>query len=588
MFDILKKLSWFFKLRWKSYLMGIIALGLCALFSAATPFLLGRVIDGIAQGSLSLRDLIFNTGLIMGLALVMYGLRYVWRSTIFGNSTLLESIMRNRLFDYFTKMDAIFFNNYRTGDLMAHATNDLAALRFVAGGGILTLVDSIFVGSINLLSMFFIVDWKLTLYTLLPFPLLILVSRFLGQSIMRRFRGALEAFSKMNDQVQESVSGMKVIKSFGEEADDYQDFSQATGHVVEKNRRVYQVEAAYLPVIEIITGLTYVLALFFGSYFVSINRISIGDLIAFFSYLAMMAWPLLAVGRLVNILERGNASYDRIVDLLSHQSHIEEVENPIENPQWGDISFDIESFSYPGEDQPTLRELAFHLEEGQTLGLVGRTGSGKSTIFKLLTRDYDHYEGQIRYGGENIKAYRKDDLLEAIGYVPQDNFLFVDTIRENIRFARPDLDQEGVEYYAKLAHIHEDIIRLPQGYDTMVGERGVSLSGGQRQRVAIARALAKNPDFLILDDALSAVDAQTEEKILKSLRDHPGARTRIIASHRLSAVMEAQEILVLDQGRVLERGTHQELLAQGGWYREMFDQQELQQNLEEGGEDHEG
>lgn len=585
MFSIFKKLAWFFKLRWKSYLFGVFALITCAVLTAATPRIVGNVIDQIANGTLTAGLLFSQIALIVVFGLIMYVLRFGWRTAIFGNSTLLESIMRNRLFKHFTQMDANFFHKYRTGDLMAHATNDLAALRFVAGGGILTLTDSISISAVTIFSMVFLIDWKLTLLTILPFPLLIITSRVLGKKMNRSFRYSLEAFSKLNDQVQESISGVKVVKAFGEENDFYQDYQGAVDHVVETNQNVYKIEAAYSPVIEVIIGLTYVLTLFVGTFFVQSGRISIGDLVAYFSYLANMTWPLLAVGNLVNTLERGNASWDRVEALLDETSHIVESDQTTTRPLTGQIDFAVDEFTYPNEDQGTnIRNVHFRLEDGQTLGIAGRTGSGKTTLFKLLLREYDHYKGHIRFNGEDIKKFSLASLSQAFGYVPQDNFLFSDTIRENIRFANPKLSQEEVEKYAKLADIHDDIMSFPLGYDTQVGEKGVSLSGGQKQRISIARALAVQPEYLILDDSLSAVDAQTEERILNNLKSYRANKTTLIAAHRLSSLMHSDEILVMDDGQVIERGQHQQLVVAGGWYAETYSKQQLQAKLTEEGD----
>lgn len=583
MFAIFKKLAWFFKLRYKSYLFGVSALIICAILSAATPRILGNIIDQLASGSLTGQNLLLQTGIILLFAVIMYVLRYGWRTAIFGNSTLIESIMRNRLFSHFTQMDSVFFHKYRTGDLMAHATNDLAALRFVAGGGILTLTDSISIGAVTLFSMFVLIDWQLTLYTIIPFPLLIATARILGRQINLRYRGSLQAFSALNDQVQESVAGMKVIKSFGEETDEYADFVQQTDHVVSKNQAVYRVESAYQPLIQFVMGLTYVLTLFVGSQFIQSGRISLGDLIAYFSYLAMMRWPLLAVGNLVNTMERGNASYDRLMELLANESQIIEAKQPLAGPITGDVQVRIKHFAYPDSDQVALADFNLDLAAGRTLGLVGRTGAGKTTLFKLLLRQYDGYEGTIKFDQNDIKEYSLAALAAAIGFVPQDNFLFSATIRENISFGNPALSQEQVEYFARLTDIHEDILAFPAGYDTKVGERGVSLSGGQKQRIAIARALALNPEYLILDDSLSAVDAQTEERILTNLKANRENKTTIIAAHRISSIMHADEIIVVDEGRIIERGVHEELMALQGWYYDMYQQQQLEQKLGEGG-----
>ena len=584
MFSILRKLGWFFKLRWKSYTFGVFGLIAVAILSAVTPLILGNIIDQMVNSTLTFQSLALQSGTILVFAIAMYGLRYGWRVAIFGNSTLLESILRNRLFAHFTKMDSQFFHEYRTGDLMAHATNDLAALRFVAGGGILSITDSIFIGGTTLFSMIFFVDWKLTLFTTLPFPLLIVAARYMGKAINKRYRKSLESFSQMNNRVQESVGGMKVIKTFGEEEAHYDDFAGDIENVVARNKAVYQVDSAYSPIIEGITGLTYVLTLFFGSYFISIDRISLGQLIAYFSYLSMMTWPLLAIGRVANTLERGNASYNRVTDLLSKKSSLKEAKNPIQTPVTGDIAFKVDSFTYPDGKNEVLQNAHFQLKSGNTLGIVGHTGSGKSTIFKLLLRDYDGYTGKIKYNDKDIKHYSLDAVSQGIGYVPQGTFLFSTTVRENIRFVNPQLTQEQVEHFAKLADIHDDIEQFPEGYDTEVGERGVSLSGGQKQRIAIARALATQAEFLILDDALSAVDAQTEARILENLRDIRRNESTIIATHRISSIMHADEIIVLDKGQIVERGTHTELLANEGWYSQMYEEQQLQQKVDQGGE----
>lgn len=584
MFAIFKKLSWFFKLRWKTYLLAIGGLIACALLSAIIPLIIGNLVDEMAHGTITWTSLTHQTGSLLLIGLVMYGLRYMWRSNLFGNSTLLEAIMRNRLFDHFTKMDQEFYGEYRTGDLMAHATNDLAALRFVAGGGIITLTDSLSITVVTLFSMLFIIDWQLTLLTILPFPLLIFVAQYLGKLVNKYFRGSLKSFSQMNDHVQESVAGMKVIKAFGEEEDDYQDFVKETDNVIEKNKQVFRVDSAYMPVIEVITGLTYVLTLIFGTFFIQNGRITLGELIAYFSYLGNMTWPLLAVGRLVNTMERGNASYDRVTELLSAKAKVVNAENPVRGLEYKQLKVDVEAFNYPDSDVTILEDIHFELNEGDTLGIVGRTGSGKSSLFNLLVRNFDVKPGEILIDGVAINEIDMTELNERVGFISQNNLLFSTTVRDNIRFGRPDMSQEEVEYFAKIADVHEDILDFAEGYDTLVGERGVSLSGGQKQRISIARTLAMNPDILIMDDALSAVDAKTEQRILANLREFRQQGITIIATHRISSIMRSDEILVLDQGRISERGTHEQLLEVAGWYDNMYRQQQLNQKIEESGE----
>ncbi len=580
---IFKKLNWFFKQEWKSYVVGVFFLIIVAILQVVSPRVVGIIIDEIAQGTLSRSSLMKWVLLILVSGILQYLFRYIWRMKIWGTSAELEKILRSRLFKHFTEMDATFYQKFRTGDLMAHATNDLNAIRMVAGAGILTLADSISSGGITLFTMFFLIDWRLTLIAMIPLPGLTLISRILGKRMHKSFRKAQAAFSDLNDKTQESVSGVKVIKTFGEEEQDIKDFEARTKDVMLKNKEVYRTDALFDPAIQLIIGISYALTLIFGGRFVVEGSISIGQLVSFISYISMMTWPMLAVGRLFNVLERGSASYSRIEELLKEKSSIVEKKKSFPSQISGNLDFQVEQFKYPNAAEASLSDVVFRLEQGQTLGIVGRTGSGKSTIFKLLLREYDNYEGRILYNGVDIRDYSLDALLNGIGYVPQDNFLFSTDIRENIRFADPSLNQEAVEEAAKLAAIHNDVLGFPDGYDTLVGERGVSLSGGQKQRISIARAVVLNPELLILDDSLSAVDAKTEEAILSGLKERRADKTTIIAAHRISSVMHANEIIVLDEGRIVERGTHQELMHSGGWYHRMYEKQQLEIKLE--GED---
>ncbi|EOH85743.1 ABC transporter ATP-binding protein [Enterococcus villorum] len=580
--SIFRKLGWFFKQEKKHYIIGVFSLLCVAIVQLVPPKVIGIIIDEIADNHLSMRIMLFWIAVLIVAAILQYLFRYVWRVNIWGSAARLEKELRQRLFTHFTRMDSLFYQKYRTGDLMAHATNDLNAIQNVAGAGILTFADSIISGGMTIVAMVLFVDWRLTLLALIPLPLLAVVSRVLGTKLHDAFRESQEAFSSINDKTQESITGIKVIKTFGQEKEDLEDFEEKIEQAIVKNKRVNFLDALFDPFITLIMGLSYVLTIILGGKYVLDGTITIGQMVSFISYIGMLVWPMFAIGRLFNVLERGNASYDRVNELLHEKTHIVEQLGAIKTPAKGELNVDISAFYYPKEELPALKQIKFAINEGGTLGIVGKTGAGKTTIMKLLMREYDDYKGQIKLGNYSLKEYSLDALLHSIGYVPQDHFLFSMTIQENIRFSNPKLSVEKVEEAASLASINQEIKELPNGYETLVGERGVSLSGGQKQRISIARALIQNPELLILDDALSAVDAKTEEAILKNLKEVRKNKTTIIAAHRLSSVMHADEIIVIDQGQIVERGTHKELLFLGGWYKQMWEKQQLEVKIEKG------
>lgn len=576
---LLKKLSWFFKLEKWPYITGILALSLVSLLNLLPPRVIGEVIDQIASKDLTNLELAYQLFILVLSALAMYALRFVWRKYILGTANRLGRILRYRLFEHFTHMSPSFYQTYRTGDLMAHATNDINAVVGVAGGGVMSAVDASITALVTILTMFFVLDWRLTLIAILPLPFMACGTSLIGRKNHESFKAAQEAFSDLNNKVQESVSGIKVTKSFGYQDAETAAFARINQDVFEKNILAAKYNALFDPMVLIFVGLSYLLTLIFGGLFISQGQLTVGELVTFITYLDMLVWPLQAMGYLFNISQRGTVSYERIESLLAQESDVTEVASPIKDIKNGRLDYSIQKFSY--DDRPTLRDIHFSIDQGQTLGIVGVTGSGKTTLLRLLLREQDIQEGGIYLAGHDIRDYGLSALRSLIGYVPQDQILFATSIRDNIRFGNPSLSDEDVIAVTKLCGIYEDIMQMPDGFDTLVGERGVSLSGGQKQRLAMCRALILNPDILILDDSLSAVDAKTEHLILDNLKRERSGKTTLITAHRLSAVVHADLILVLDQGRVIESGSHQELLTQDGWYATTYQNQQLAESLEE-------
>jgi ATP-binding cassette, subfamily B, multidrug efflux pump len=576
-------LMWYFKQEKKAYLTGIAILLFVALLQLVPPKVIGIIVDLIRTEEITKAMLLQYVLYLVAAGITMYVLRYYWRIMIFGSSVKLSRLLRNKLYEHFTSMSQSFYQKKRVGDLMAHATNDISAVQQTAGSGVLTLVDSLATGGFVILAMAFTISWKLTLIALLPMPIMAILTNWYGTLLHKRFHKAQEAFSSLNDKTQESITGVKVIKTFGQEKEDIEDFEKLSQDVVQKNISVAKVDSLFDPTISIIVGISFFLSLSFGAKFVIDGELTIGQLVSFTSYLGLLIWPMLAFGWLFNIVERGRASYDRINSLLSEKIEILDSPKAIDSVPSGDIQYAIESFTYPNETESVLKEIFFTLQRGETLGIVGKTGAGKTTLLKLLIREFEGYEGAIYFGGKTLQSYKMEALRESIGYVPQDHFLFSATIAENIAFTNPNASQEEIEQAATTAHIHQDIQQFTEGYSTVVGERGVSLSGGQKQRISIARAILMDAEVLVLDDSLSAVDAQTEEKILKALKDNRTDKTTIITAHRLSAIQHANLIIVLDEGRIIERGTHSQLMEQEGWYKEMYLRQQLEELVEHGG-----
>lgn len=580
--SIIQKLWWFFKLEKRRYLVGIVALVLVSVLNLIPPMVMGRVIDAITSGRLTQDELLLHLFYLLLAAFGMYYLRYVWRMYILGTSYRLGQIMRSRLFEHFTRMSPAFYQNYRTGDLMAHATNDINALTRLAGGGVMMAVDASITALVTLLTMLFSISWQMTLVAILPLPFMAYATSRLGRKTHKAFGESQAAFSELNNKVQESVSGIKVTKSFGYQSDELASFQEVNDLTFQKNLQTMKYDSLFDPMVLLFVGSSYALTLLVGAFMVQAGQVTVGNLVTFISYLDMLVWPLMAIGFLFNITQRGKVSYQRIESLLSQESPVKDPESPLDGIENGRLEYAIDRFAF--EDEETLRDIHFSLEKGQTLGLVGQTGSGKTALIKLLLREYDVDQGAIYLNGHDIRAYRLADLRSLMGYVPQDQFLFASSILDNIRFGNPDLPFSAVEEATQLAQVYQDIQAMPEGFDTVIGEKGVSLSGGQKQRLAMSRAMILNPDILILDDSLSAVDAKTEFAIIDNLKETRKDKTTIITAHRLSAVVHADLILVMQNGRIIERGTHEDLLALDGWYAQTYQSQQLEMKGEEDAE----
>ncbi|MBG9204944.1 ABC transporter ATP-binding protein [Staphylococcus sciuri] len=575
MFQAIKKLMWFFKDHWKRYSVAIILLLIANVVEVLPPWIVGQTIDKISDRSLT--EQIYHQLVIIFIIVLFlsYIVNYIWRTLIFSGSQILESIMRRKLMQKFLSMSPTFFEKNRTGDLMAKSTNDLNQIRNTAGIGILTLIDSTtFMGTI-ILTMGITVSWKLTLFALIPLPLLAILEIELGKRIHKRYLVSQKSFGDMNDIVLESIEGVRVTRAYVQEDKLNKDFKNMTESVVEKFMNVEKMDAFFQPITIIITAMSQVIGIGYGAFLVNSGEMTIGGLISFTVYLNMLVWPMFSVGILINIMQRGNASIDRVEETLNEAETVLDVEN--KGMPSHDIGMNSVVFKYPSSESINLNNINIILGKGETLGIVGATGSGKTTLIKQILKEYPTGDGEIVLGETNINQISKSDLRSLIGYVSQENILFSRSIRDNIRFGKSDATDNEIEEAIKLAYFEKDIERLPQGLETLVGEKGIAISGGQKQRIAIARALIMDPKILILDDALSAVDAKTEKKIIQNIQKYRQGKTTIIATHRLSGVKHANQIVVMDHGEVTESGTHDQLLQMNGWYKSQFERQRLKE-----------
>ncbi|MCF8009404.1 MAG: ABC transporter ATP-binding protein/permease [Halanaerobiales bacterium] len=562
------------------YIFGIIWLIFVDMLQLIIPWLLGDFTDRLKLKTIDIKGIIIYALIIVGLAIFIAFFRYLWRLYIVGTSRLLEKQIREDFYSHLLKLSTNYFNDQKTGDLMAHATNDIKAVRQAMGPGVAMFFDSAFLVIATILILIFQIDIRLTMIALIPLPFLALLSTYFSKAIHEKFTAVQEAFSNLTDKVQENFSGIRVIKAFTQEDMEIEKFATANKLNYEKNIDLVKTWGLFHPMVQFITSLSFLIVIWYGGKLVIDGIISLGDFVAFNSYLGLLTWPMMAVGFVINLLQRGTASLKRLNKIFNEKEEVHDQDIiPLDDLK-GNIEFNNLSFRYNEDDQYVLDEISLKIKAGQTVAFLGRTGSGKTTIINLLLRLFNVDKNQILIDGYDINKIPIKLLRKKIGIVPQDNFLFSSSIANNIAFFDPnETNKEQIINAAKITKVYNDIAEFPEKFDTILGERGVTLSGGQKQRISMARAIIKNPKILILDDSFSAVDTHTEEKILNNLKPIMEDKTVILISHRISTIKNADMIYVLDQGKIIERGTHNKLIKNDKLYNDIYQKQQLEEKI---------
>ena len=607
MLQSFKRLTFFLKQRKITYIIALTSLIIVNLIGVLPPLIIGPAVDSITRGELTTKYLYLYVGVLAVISLVDYTLTYTWAYMLFSNAKLLEKTLRINIMNKILGMRQPFFEKFKSGDLMTRATEDLEAIQHLVGFGVMAFTDSIIYLGAIVIAMGFAISWKLTLVCILPLPILAYIINIVGKYIHKSYTDQQNAFDTMSNAVLEFVSGIKVVRSYVMEERTYEQFEDITADVYKKSLKTEVISGSFWQMTKVFTALSYAVAIGYGAVLIQSGEITLGDLVSFNVYLGYLIWPIFTIGEFINIAQRGSSSIERVFEILEEVNTAElgvlsgektyidknknenklelnknrasdlnteinslDKGNQLQNPE---IEFKNYTFRYPSSHVDNLTDISLNIRSGQTLGIAGTTGSGKSTLIKQLLAEYPKGSGVLLVFGTPIEAMDRSMLMQEMSYVAQESILFFTTIKKNILFGKEDATAAEIDRAISMADLQRDIGQFPQGIETVVGERGVSVSGGQKQRISIARALIRDARVLILDDALSAVDARTEHRIIENIKAIRKGKTTIISSHRLSAIAHAEEIIVIEDGRIVERGSHADLMALGGWYKEQYEVQ---------------